>query len=100
MGEFMRRKAQFAIVLVLAITSATLAIDWPQWRGPKRDNVSMETGLLKEWPKEGPRLLWKATGLGIGHATVSVVGDRIYTMGDGPESGYVRCFSKTDQKQI
>jgi outer membrane protein assembly factor BamB len=55
---------------------------------------------MKQWPKDGPPLLWKATGLGIGHATVSVVGDRIYTMGDGPESGYVRCFSMKDQKQI
>jgi len=82
------------------LASTALAIDWPQWRGPKRDNVSMETGLLKEWPKDGPKLLWKASGMGIGHATVSVVGDRFYTMGDGDDSGYVRCFSLSDQKLI
>ncbi len=28
--------------------------DWPQWRGPNRDGISKETGLLKEWPKDGP----------------------------------------------
>jgi len=45
---------------------------WPQWRGPDRANVSPETGLLKQWPKEGPPLAWKATGLGEGVAPVSV----------------------------
>ena len=35
------------------------AADWPQWRGPQRNGVSSETGLLKEWPKEGPRLVWQ-----------------------------------------
>ncbi len=38
--------------------------DWPQWRGPNRDGISMETGLLKEWPADGPPLLWKIKGLG------------------------------------
>ena len=33
------------------------AADWPQWRGPKRDGISQETGLLKEWPDAGPKLI-------------------------------------------
>jgi outer membrane protein assembly factor BamB len=57
--------------------------DWGQFRGPKRDGVSTETGLLKEWPKGGPALAWKATGLGEGMSSVSVVGNRVFTMGDG-----------------
>ncbi|HYV34373.1 MAG TPA: hypothetical protein VE988_01635, partial [Gemmataceae bacterium] len=40
--------------------------DWPQWQGPDRTAVSKETGLLKTWPKDGPPLLWKATGCGEG----------------------------------
>jgi len=55
--------------------------DWPQWRGPNRDGVSKETGLLKSWPAGGPKLLWKATGLGEGHSTPSVAAGRIYGMG-------------------
>ena len=51
--------------------------DWPQWRGPSRDGVSQETGLLKEWPAEGPRLLWQAMDLGTGYSTPAVVGDRL-----------------------
>ncbi len=56
--------------------------DWPQWRGPNRDNVSPDRGLLKEWPKDGPPLAWKATDLGIGYSTVAIAGDGIFVTGD------------------
>jgi outer membrane protein assembly factor BamB len=55
--------------------------DWPGWRGPDRTGVSTETGLLKEWPRGGPKLLWKAEGLGGGFSTPSVAGGRIYLLG-------------------
>ncbi len=54
---------------------------WPQWRGPNRDNVSTETGLLKEWPEGGPKLLWKATGAGDGGGPVAVAGGLIFVLG-------------------
>ncbi len=63
---------------------ACWSADWPQWRGPARDAHSPETGLLQEWPTEGPRLLWKASGLGQGYSSVAVVGQRIYTVGLQP----------------
>src|SRR5438045_1578862 len=53
---------------------------WPQFRGPDRTNVSKETGLLRDWPAEGPPLEWKVTNLGSGMAPVSVAGGRLYTM--------------------
>jgi outer membrane protein assembly factor BamB len=55
---------------------------WPQFHGPHRDNLSTETGLLKRWPEGGPRLIWKAAGIGHGFATVSVADGRIYTAGN------------------
>lgn len=55
--------------------------DWPQWRGPKRDNKSTQTGLLKSWEGQTPKLEWKVAGVGGGYASVSVVGDRLYTTG-------------------
>jgi outer membrane protein assembly factor BamB len=58
------------------------AAAWPEFHGPRRNSISPETGLLKNWPKGGPRLLWKATGLGRGYAGVSVAGGRIFTSGD------------------
>jgi outer membrane protein assembly factor BamB len=62
--------------------------DWPGWRGSDRTGVSSETGLLKEWPEGGPKLLWKVTGLGEGFSTPSVAGGRIYLLGskNGEES--------------
>lgn len=66
----------------LLLASDGRAADWPQWLGPNRDGISTETGLLKSWPVGGPPLTWKATGLGVGYSGVSVVGNRIYTMGD------------------
>ena len=56
--------------------------DWPQFHGPRRDNRSTETGLLKTWPADGPRLVWTARGVGHGFATVALSGGRIYTSGN------------------
>ena len=72
-----------AILLgLLCLGTTSLAEDWPQWRGPNRDGISTETGLLKEWPDDGPKLLWKAEGLGAGYSGPSIVGNLLYTMGD------------------
>jgi outer membrane protein assembly factor BamB len=57
-------------------------LEWNQWRGPKRDGLSPDTGLLKEWPASGPALAWKATGIGEGFSGVSFAGNKIFTMGD------------------
>ncbi len=55
---------------------------WPQFHGPKRDSISTETGLLRLWPPEGPRLLWTAQGLGEGFTTVTIADGLIYTAGN------------------
>lgn len=78
-------------------TSAAPA-EWPQWRGPNRDGLSTETGLLKEWPQEGPPILWKATGLGVGFSGVSVGGQRIFTMGDQGDASHVLAVNRADGK--
>jgi outer membrane protein assembly factor BamB len=74
--------------------------DWPQWRGEKRDGHSTDKGLLKQWPQGGPKLLWKSKGLGGGFSSVSVAQDRIFTMGDASDSGYVYALNEKDGKQI
>ncbi|NCY02677.1 MAG: alcohol dehydrogenase, partial [Planctomycetia bacterium] len=82
------------IFLALILVSTTLATasaaevesspesGWPQFRGPRRDGVSTERGLLAEWPAEGPRVLWSADGLGRGYSSPVIVGSRIYLTGD------------------
>ena len=61
---------------------ATLAADWPQFHGPRRDNRSGETGLLRQWPEGGPKRLWTAKGIGRGFSTVAIAGGLIYTTGN------------------
>jgi outer membrane protein assembly factor BamB len=74
--------------------------DWPQWRGPDRTGVSKETGLIKSWPADGPRLVWKAEGLGGGYSTPSVHGGRIYGMSWKGEDEVVWAIDATDGKPI
>ncbi|HYU80558.1 MAG TPA: PQQ-binding-like beta-propeller repeat protein [Vicinamibacterales bacterium] len=57
------------------------AADWFQWRGPNRDGHSEETGLLKQWPPGGPRLVWKTSGAGTGYSSLSASNGRLYTLG-------------------
>jgi outer membrane protein assembly factor BamB len=69
------------LALSLAQAHAQKPADWPSWRGPNRDAVSKETGLLSQWPEGGPPLLWRAKGFGQGFSSVTVANGRIYTMG-------------------
>ncbi len=56
--------------------------DWPQWRGPHREGVSDEKGLLKEWPEAGPPVVWQVDTVGAGYAALSIKDGRIFTQGD------------------
>ncbi len=91
------------IVALLAgsFCATSLADDWPQWRGPQRNGISLETGLLKQWPKQGPKLSWISTNIGSGYSTPAVVGDRLYLLGNqGLDNEFVQALSVKDGKQI
>ena len=62
-------------------STALFALDWPQWRGPDRSDVSKETGLLKQWPVAGPTRLWLDRNAGRGYSGFSVAGGKVFTMG-------------------
>ena len=90
---------------ILPITrSANVAAanaDWPQWRGPNRDGISKDTGLLKQWPAGGPKLLWQLNDIGDGYSTPAVVGKRIYLMSNrGMDNEFVQALSTEDGKVI
>jgi outer membrane protein assembly factor BamB len=74
--------------------------DWPQWRGPNRDGISKETGLLKQWPAGGPPLVWKATGAGGGYSSFSIANGRLYTMGLRGDREYIIAFDVANGKEI
>src|SRR5262249_14028617 len=87
-------------ILIAGVAQSASAADWPQWRGPDRTNVSTETGLLKEWPKEGPPLAWRADGLADGVAPVSVAGGRVFTTGNADTQGVCPAGSGKDGKRL
>lgn len=76
--------------------------DWTTFRGPKRDGLSTDKGLLKEWPKDGPPMAWKepAKGIGEGFSSVSVVGDKVFTMGDVGDANYVFALDRATGKKV
>jgi outer membrane protein assembly factor BamB len=77
------------------------AADWPQWRGLQRNGISAETGLLAEWPKEGPKLVWQVKDIDSGYSTPSVVGDRLYLLSNqGLDNEFVQALDAKDGKKI
>jgi outer membrane protein assembly factor BamB len=97
------RVTSAALLLCLSVSSPaqTVTSDWPQWRGPERTGISQEKGLLKQWPKEGPKLLWHVNYIGDGYSTPSVVGSRLYLMSNrGMENEFVQALSTQDGKVI
>ncbi|HEX6987203.1 MAG TPA: PQQ-binding-like beta-propeller repeat protein [Planctomycetaceae bacterium] len=95
------------LILTAALGAAALsglaadAADWPQWRGPERNGISEETGLLKQWPEGGPKLLWQVKDLGGGYSTPSVVGDRLYLITNkGLEEESVLALAVKDGKRV
>jgi outer membrane protein assembly factor BamB len=95
------RAAVPALLLALAAPlAAAQAADWPGWRGPHRDGKSAETGLLPAWKDGGPPLAWRASGLGGGFSSLSVVGERIYTMGDLDGKQHVLALDRKNGKVL
>ncbi|MGO9115255.1 MAG: PQQ-binding-like beta-propeller repeat protein, partial [Thermoguttaceae bacterium] len=89
-----------ACLVLLGLRSA-FGHDWPQFRGPHRNGISQETGLLAEWPKEGPKLLWQVKDIGSGYSTPAVVGDRLYLLGnEGLDNEFVQALAIADGKRI
>jgi outer membrane protein assembly factor BamB len=92
-----------AAVIVLSLSTVVsnkAADDWPQWRGPKRDGISAERGLLKSWPAGGPKLLWRTSGAGDGYSSFAVTGGKVYTLGARDSVEYVMAFNAADGKKL
>lgn len=87
--------------VLIGAALAACAANWPQWRGPQRNGISQETGLLKQWPEAGPKLVWQVDKLGDGFSTPAIVGDRIYLVSStGLEDEFVQALDTKDGHQI
>jgi outer membrane protein assembly factor BamB len=100
MEQEMKVRATLMAVVVMVTACSSLAADWPQWQGPNRDGKSADTGLLKEWPKDGPPLAWKITGLGGGYNAPSIAAGRIFGMSNRGDDEVVWALSETDGKEL
>lgn len=78
----------------VSLTQAPTPAEWFQWRGPDRDGISQETGLLQDWPKAGPPLVWRSSGAGSGYSSFSSSGGRLYTLGARDNNEYVMAFDR------
>jgi outer membrane protein assembly factor BamB len=102
----MRFRNKWALLVLLVITGFFSAqakdaamLDWPQWRGPNRDGISKETGLLKVWPDGGPKVVWKSP-IGDGYSGVSISNSRIYTMDAKGNDEFVVCLDQASGKEL
>jgi hypothetical protein len=92
----------FTLVATVVVATAVLqaAPDWPQWQGVDRNRSSKETGLLKEWPSGGPRVIWTANNLGTGYGSMSVAGDRVFLQGSRGNESFVIALNRADGKEV
>jgi outer membrane protein assembly factor BamB len=90
-------KYYFTLLIVTAsFVTGSLApaadLDWSQWRGPQRANISPDKGLLKEWPEGGPELVWTFENAGVGFSSFAIVDGKLYTMGAFDDAEYLLCL--------
>jgi outer membrane protein assembly factor BamB len=91
----------FAFGMLLMLSLSATGGDWPQFRGPNRDNISSETGLFRTWPAKGPKVLWK-TPVCEGYAGAAIKDGRVYINDYNAEKKehVVRCLALEDGKEI
>lgn len=95
---------QFKILLSLIILSAAIlnlySQEWPQYRGPDRNGISKEKGILRTWPKTGPEVLW-SVDVGIGFGGPVVKDGKVYLLDRDDKIGdKLRCFDLASGKEL
>jgi outer membrane protein assembly factor BamB/Ca2+-binding EF-hand superfamily protein len=88
------------VVYSLAAAEPADSGNWTQWRGPNREGISNETGLLKVWPEMGPKVIWKIDSVGVGYSSLVIQDGRIYTQGDLNGVEHIICLDAKDGQTI
>ena len=99
----MPRATTTFVLLWLAALSAgsTPGADWPQFRGPNRDGISTETGLMRAWPADGPEVVW-STGLGQGYSAAAIHSGKVFfnDYDEATSEFLVRCLTLAEGKEL
>jgi len=91
----------FLLALSMLVLAWPLsAADWPQWRGPNRDGISQDNGLLPAWPPEGPKVRWKRTDIGTGYSSPAVVGGRVFIQTTAGNEEFALCLDEKSGDQV
>jgi outer membrane protein assembly factor BamB len=96
----MKAKIKLITIFVALSVACAFAADWPQYFGPKRDSTSAEKGILRSWPKEGPKVLWTAP-VNVGFGGPAVSGGKVYLFDRDEKVGdSLRCLNFSDGKEL
>ncbi|MEJ2108719.1 MAG: PQQ-like beta-propeller repeat protein [Acidobacteriota bacterium] len=96
----MNAKGKLLSIAVLLCSTCVFAADWPQYLGPDRDSTSKESGILRSWSEESPRVLWSVP-LGVGFGGPAVVDGKLYLLDRDEEVGdTLRCLDLSDGKEL
>src|SRR5512137_1700747 len=95
----MNAKVKSIAIIVLLFVACAFAEDWPQYYGPRRDSTSAEKGILRSWPKEGPKVLWTAP-VGIGYGGPAVSGGKVYLLDRDEKGDNLRVFDLSTGKEL
>ncbi len=87
-------------IIAFLIVACAFAEDWPQYYGPRRDSTSVEKGILRSWPKGGPKVLWTVP-VGIGYGGPVVSAGKVYLLDRDDKVGdNLRCFDFATGKEL
>lgn len=92
-------KTLLPLFAIAGMSLQLTAEDWPRWRGPHLDGISRETAWTAEWPRSGPKVLWRAN-VGTGFSSFSVADGRVYTLGNDKDKDTVFCFDAESGKEL
>ena len=96
----MKAKVKLITIAVTLCVACSFATDWPQYYGPRRDSTSTEKGLLRSWPKEGPKVLWTAP-VGIGFGGPAVSAGKVYVLDRDEKVGdNLKCLDFSNGKEL
>ncbi|MCY2983571.1 MAG: PQQ-binding-like beta-propeller repeat protein [Planctomycetota bacterium] len=87
-----------SIAMGQAFTSAD--DNWAQWRGPNRDGIAAPQALLNKWPSDGPKVAWSFSNAGTGYSSVSVEGNRLYTLGKRGDKNQLICLDTNSGSEL
>ncbi len=94
------RCTPIVITVLLSLSAAILAEDWPQYLGPNRNSTSAEKGILRSWPEKGPEVLWTAA-VGIGYGGPVVKEGKVYLLDrDDKKGDALRCWDLSSGKEL